>query len=73
MKIRLNKCLTFYSRREIDKIIKEERIKVNSFVATLGQRISFGDVITIDNQRINWEEIFQKQNQLPNVRFKTSF
>lgn len=66
-KIRLNKSILEYSRREIDEIIKEGRIKVNSKIALLGQQIEIGDKIEIDNKEINWEKNIKNKNNIPNV------
>lgn len=65
---KLNKCLLLlYSRREIDKIIKENRIKINSKIALIGERINLGDIIELDNKIINWEENIKNKEIKPNV------
>lgn len=67
-KLKLNKNLLNYSRREVDKLIKENRIKINENIAILGQEIKLGDKIKIDeNEIINWEEIVRLKNELPSV------
>lgn len=52
---RLQKILAnagFASRREIEKWIEAERIKVNGKIAILGTRVSSRDEIFIDNKRV---------------------
>ena len=49
--IRINKFLSSlgsYSRRQIDKLIEEKRIRVNKKYASLGVKVSSNDKITID-------------------------
>ena len=53
--IRINKFLSSlgtYSRRQVDKLIKEKRIKVNKKYAKLGIKVSINDEITIDGELI---------------------
>ena len=53
--IRINKFLSSlgtYSRRQVDKLIEEKRIKVNKKYAKLGIRVSTNDEITIDGELI---------------------
>lgn len=53
--IRLNKFLSSlgtYSRRQVDKLIEEKRIRVNKKYAKLGIRVSTNDEITIDGELI---------------------
>lgn len=41
------------SRREADKIIKAGRVKINSQVAVLGNRVFEGDTVSIDNKPLS--------------------
>ena len=53
--MRINKYLSqigICSRREADKLVDSERIKVNNEIAILGTKIKEGDKITIDNKLI---------------------
>ena len=53
--IRINKFLSSlgtYSRRQVDKLIEEKRIRVNKKYAKLGIRVSTNDEITIDGELI---------------------
>ena len=53
--MRINKYLSqigICSRREADKLVDSERIKVNNEIAILGTKIMEGDKITIDNKLI---------------------
>ena len=53
--IRINKFLSSlgtYSRRQVDKLIEEKRIRVNKKYAKLGIRVSTSDEITIDGELI---------------------
>ena len=53
--IRINKFLSSlgtYSRRQVDKLIEEKRIRVNKKYAKLGIRVSTNDEITIDGKLI---------------------
>ncbi|KXJ57049.1 23S rRNA pseudouridine(2605) synthase RluB [Neptuniibacter pectenicola] len=47
------------SRREMERWIKDGRISVNDQVATLGDRIAEGDVVSVDGSLVNL--IFDKQ------------
>jgi 23S rRNA pseudouridine2605 synthase len=49
----------FGSRREMERWIKDGRISVNDQVATLGDRIAEGDVVSVDGSLVNL--IFDKQ------------
>jgi len=54
--MRLNKFLSergFYSRRAVDKLIKDNRITINGKKVRLGQKISIEDEIKVDGQIIN--------------------
>lgn len=53
--IRLNKYISdsgHCSRREADKLIDSNRVKVNGRRAELGTRVEVGDVVTVDGQEI---------------------
>ena len=53
--MRINKYLSqigICSRREADKLIDSDRVKVNNEIAELGTKIKKGDKITIDNELI---------------------
>ena len=55
MDTRINKYLSqvgICSRREADKLIDSNRVKVNNEIAELGTKIKKGDKITIDNELI---------------------
>lgn len=55
MKMRINKYLsdvTGISRREIDRMIRNCRISVNSKIAVLGEGVEETDLIEIDGERI---------------------
>ena len=54
--MRLNKFLSErgpYSRRAVDKLIKDNRITVNGKKVRLGQKVSIDDEIKVDGQIIN--------------------
>ncbi len=53
--VRLNKFISdsgYCSRREADKLIENNRVKVNGFKPDLGTRIAEGDEVTVDGQPI---------------------
>ena len=53
--MRINKYLSqigVCSRREADKLIDSDRVKINNEIAELGTKIKKGDKITIDNELI---------------------
>ena len=53
--IRINKFLSSlgtYSRRQVDKLIEEKRIRVNKKYAKLGDKVSSNDEITIDGEEM---------------------
>jgi len=53
--IRLNKFISdsgYCSRREADKLIDSNRVKVNGRRPELGTRVEAGDVVTIDGQEV---------------------
>ena len=53
--MRINKYLSqigICSRREADKLIDSDRVKVNNEIAILGTNVNEGDKITIDNKLI---------------------
>lgn len=80
--LRINKALTaHYSRREIDKLVAQRKIRVNGKYATLGQRISASDEIEIDGttvwndpawypQRSGSSEAITKESWFPHVYLK---
>lgn len=54
--IRLNKFISdsgFCSRREADKVIESNRVKINGQRAELGTRVEPGDIVTVDGQTID--------------------
>jgi 23S rRNA-/tRNA-specific pseudouridylate synthase len=68
--IRLNKCLTSLSRRAADSAILENRVTVNGRFAKPGDKVRFGDVIMLDNQKVtDWEELVEIKKQLPSSSF----
>lgn len=53
--IRLNKYLSqigFCSRRAADKLIEEQRILVNNALPVMGQKVSKGDTIYVDGEKV---------------------
>jgi 23S rRNA pseudouridine2605 synthase len=44
------------SRREIERWIKEGRLKLNGAMATLGARLKTGDQLLLNNRLIHWEK-----------------
>ena len=55
-KIRVNKFLSeigYCSRREADRLIEQNKLKVNGDVPQMGTKISKHDVITVDGLQIN--------------------
>lgn len=53
--IRLNKFISdsgYCSRREADKLIEQQRVKINGNIPELGTKVSPGDKVTVDNQSI---------------------
>eukprot|EP00951_Prasinocladus_malaysianus_P019328 scaffold155916_cov31-Prasinocladus_malaysianus.AAC.3 len=56
--VRINKCLRHIaSRRETDRFVETGRIQINGKTATHGDRVSPGDVIELDGQRVDWEKL----------------
>jgi hypothetical protein len=58
---RLNKCLPMLSRRGADQIIEQRRVQVNAMPVSLGAWISYGDILTVDGQVIEWERVIQSK------------
>lgn len=55
MLIRLNKYISdsgFSSRREADKLIEQQRVRINGQIPELGTKVAPGDVVTVDDQSI---------------------
>jgi 23S rRNA pseudouridine2604 synthase len=53
--MRINKYLTtvgFCSRREADRLIQQERVKINGEYAQLGSIVESNDKVTVDNQLV---------------------
>jgi len=53
--IRLNKFISdsgFSSRREADKLIEQQRVRINDHIPELGTKVAPGDVVTVDGQLI---------------------
>lgn len=53
--IRLNKFISdsgFSSRREADKLIEQQRVRINDNIPELGTKVAPGDVVTVDGQLI---------------------
>ena len=53
---RLNKYISdsgFCSRREADKLIEQNRVKINGKVPELGTKVQTGDTVLVDGKRIN--------------------
>ena len=61
--VRINKLLaqsTNFSRREIDKLIDEQRVVVNNELVTKqGVQISINSIVKIDNKPINLKSDYQ--------------
>ena len=56
--VRLNKYISdtgFWSRREADKLIEENRVKVDGIKATMGSKVFRGQKVTIDNKELKVE------------------
>ncbi|MFT2091281.1 23S rRNA pseudouridine(2604) synthase RluF [Paraglaciecola sp. 2405UD69-4] len=54
--IRLNKFISdsgYCSRREADKLIEQQRVKINGHTPELGTKVAQGDVVTVDGSTIN--------------------
>ncbi len=57
--VRINKHLAnlgICSRREADKMVEGKRVTVNGVLATMGQKVSAADTITIDGKPIKTEK-----------------
>jgi 23S rRNA pseudouridine2604 synthase len=53
--IRLNKFISdsgFSSRREADKLIEQQRVRINNNIPELGTKVAPGDVVTVDGKHI---------------------
>lgn len=53
--IRLNKFISdsgHCSRREADKLIEQQRVRINGDIPELGTKVAPGDAVTVDNQPI---------------------
>ncbi|KPU83020.1 23S rRNA pseudouridylate synthase [Psychromonas sp. PRT-SC03] len=53
---RLNKYISdsgFCSRREADKLIEKNRVKINGVIPELGTKVQAGDIVLIDGNAIN--------------------
>jgi pseudouridine synthase len=53
---RLNKYISdsgFCSRRHADKLIEQNRVKINGIVPELGTKVQPGDAVVVDGKRIN--------------------
>jgi len=53
---RLNKFISdsgYCSRREADKLIEQNRVKINGLVPELGTKVQLGDEVFVDGKRIN--------------------
>ena len=53
---RLNKYISdsgFCSRREADKLIEQNRVKINGQIPELGTKVQPGDLVLVDGKRIN--------------------
>ena len=53
---RLNKYISdsgFCSRREADKLIEQNRVKINGQIPELGTKVQAGDLVLVDGKRIN--------------------
>ena len=57
--IRINKFLSeagFCSRREADKLIDKNRVKINGKAPLIGTKVTPGDIVTVDKKVINVEK-----------------
>ena len=53
--IRLNKFISdsgFSSRREADKLIEQQRVRINNNIPELGTKVAPGDLVTVDGKHI---------------------
>ena len=53
--IRLNKFLSdagLCSRREADRLVTEQRVRINDVVAVMGQRVFEGDKVSVDGREV---------------------
>jgi 23S rRNA pseudouridine2604 synthase len=56
METRINKYLSesgYCSRREADRLISQNRVKINGKIAVIGSKITETDIISVDEQTIN--------------------
>lgn len=54
--VRVNKYLTasgYCSRREADRLVEEQRVKIDGELATLGSQVAQGQTVTVDDQEIS--------------------
>jgi len=54
--VRINKFFTeqgFCSRRAADRMIEEERVRINGHVAILGDQVTDADVVTVDGHAVS--------------------
>lgn len=49
------------SRREIERLISQGRVKVNGAIATLGDRASIHDLIAIDGRTVNFKALLDRE------------
>lgn len=68
-KVRINKILAnlgIGSRREIDKLVNEKKIKINGKIIESGEKISYDDIVEINGKIIKLEKKEEKKYFLLN-------
>ena len=59
MKMRLNRYISqtgLCSRREADKLIEQERVRINDEIPALGSRVELGDEVRVDGKLLEQKE-----------------
>ena len=59
VEIRLNKYISetgICSRREADKLIEAGKVKIDGLVATMGTKVSKGQIVTVNGRKVSKEE-----------------
>jgi len=45
------------SRREADRLVQDERVRINGQLAKSGDRVFSGDIVTLDGKQVTWETL----------------